>query len=468
MKRAGGVVSSPAMRRAILALSLLVPLGLWLGCGSAAGDDPSDAGAGGSTSAAGAGGFGAAGAAGDGGASGGTGGFDPQGGAGGQTSSGPNHLLGKVYAPNGTIPISGALVYLSPYPPEPIPDHVYCDKCVQLGEAIPFTTTAPDGSFDLGVSSSEGYLVVQKGAFRRVRKVENLVAGKQDVPKALTTMPPKTDKAQGDDVPKIAVVLGAWDPIELVLARMGLSAKITKDAFGKPRVLGKDADSFAIYGLHDLGEKSPYPGAQVLISTPAEIEKYHIVFIPCSGSSDLEATPKCSGVFASGSAVANTLTGFVQKGGRLYASDWSYEYVRQLFKGFVSWKGEGPMIGSACNPGGGDEAATATDPGLAAWLTAQGQPLTTVKDAWTHIDHVSPTASKDADGNPVTETPKVWVAAGGSPANTSFKFGCGRVLYSTYHTQPSSETDLALEPQALSLLYTILEVGVCIDQKLPG
>lgn len=452
------------MRRALVPASLLAfPLALWLGCGSAAsGDDPDP------TGTAGSGGSDAAGQGGDAGS--GTGGFNPQGGAAGtgQNNSGPNHLLGKVFAPEGTIPISGALVYLSPSPPEPIPDGVYCDKCVKLGEAIPFTTTAPDGSFDLGVSSDSGYLVVQKGAFRRVRKIEGLVAGKQDVPKAMTTMPPKTDKANGDDVPKIAIVLGAWDPIEIVLARMGLSAKVTKDAFGKARVLSKDADSFAIYGLHDLGEKSPYPTPQVLLSTPSEIDKYHIVFIPCSGGTNLQGDPKCEGVFTSGSAVANTLTGFVQKGGRVYASDWSYEYVRQLFKGFVSWQGESQTIGSACEGGGGDEGASVPDAGLSAWLSAQGKSLSTVKDAWTHIDHVTPTPTKDADGQPVTEKPKVWVEAQGNPASTSFKVGCGRVLYSTYHTQPTSETNTPLEPQALSLLYLILEVGVCIDQEVPG
>jgi hypothetical protein len=37
------------------------------------------------------------------------------------------------------------------------------------------------------------------------------------------------------------------------------------------------------------------------------------------------------------------------------------------------------------------------------------------------------------------------------------------VLYTTYHTQPTSETSVPLEPQALALLYLILEVGVCID-----
>lgn len=389
-------------------------------------------------------------------------------GAGG-TAPAAAHLKGKVVAPEGTIPISGALVYVAPTPPAGIPDHVYCDQCVHLDEGITYTTTAPDGSFDLGTDVGSGYLVVQKGAFRRVRPID-VVAGAQDVPLALTTMPARMDKANGDDVPKIAIVVGAWDPIEVVLARMGLEAKITTGFFGKVQVLSNDATGFAIYGTQALGETTNYPAPIVLLTTPAEIEKYHMVFIPCSGGTNSEdpSAPQCTGVYPYDPKVASTLDGFVKKGGRVYASDWSYEYVRQVFQGFLSWQGETSTIGSGCQGGGGEQFAPPVDADLAAWLAAQGQTLDTVKDAWTYLSAVHTKTDVDADGNPVSETPKVWVHADNDPATTSFKHGCGRVLYTTYHTQPSSATSGPLEPQALSLLYLILEVGVCIDTKIPG
>ncbi len=372
----------------------------------------------------------------------------------------PATLTGKVVAPEGTIPISGALVYTSTTAPPPIPDKVYCDKCVKLTDGTPFTTTKPDGTFSLPTFLGEQYLIVQKGAFRRVRTI-TATAGSQAVPKPLTTLPPKTDKAKGDDVPKIAVALGAWDPIEIVLARMGLEAKITVGGFpAKARVLSKDATGFAIYGVQDFGETSPYPSPDKLLSDPAEISKYHIVFVPCRGSSDFDSTPKCGGVYAG--AAKSTMDGFVKAGGRVYVSDWSYEYVRQIFPGFINWKGESSPIGSACEAGGGDEAAKVEDPGLAAWFAAQGKTLDTVKDAWTHINAVNPTPDLDPDGKPISVTPKVWVSAVSKPASTSFEHSCGRVLYTTYHTQPTAEASAALEPQALALLYLILEVNVCV------
>jgi hypothetical protein len=73
-------------------------------------------------------------------------------------------LTGTVYAPNGVIPVGGALVYVTNSPPDPIPDGVYCAECVELECGIDFTETDIDGSFTLGANSGGGkYLVVQKG-----------------------------------------------------------------------------------------------------------------------------------------------------------------------------------------------------------------------------------------------------------------------------------------------------------------
>ncbi len=161
----------------------------------------------------------------------------------GVTSSSGNpvaaaHLKGKVVAPEGTIPISGALVYVAAAPPRPSLTASTATSAY-LDSSIAFTTTAPDGTFDLGTSAvGKGYLVVQKGAFRRVREL-TVAAGEQEVPRSLTTMPSHMDKANGDDIPKIAIVVGAWDPIELVLARMGLEAKISQGPFGKTQVLSR-------------------------------------------------------------------------------------------------------------------------------------------------------------------------------------------------------------------------------------
>ena len=53
---------------------------------------------------------------------------------------------------------------------------------------------------------------------------------------------------------------------------------------------------------------------------------------------------------------------------------------------------------------------------------------------------------------------------GFSPATVSFQYGCGRTLFSTYHTE-NGAGGTGLLPQEKALLYTVLEVVLCIGAK---
>lgn len=74
----------------------------------------------------------------------------------------------------------------------------------------------------------------------------------------------------------------------------------------------------------------------------------------------------------------------------------------------------------------------------------------------------------DADGKMAKITPRVWAQARGAPVSSSIQPACGRVSYTTYHTQPTAEVYDPRQPQALALLYWILEVGVCMDPVVIG
>jgi hypothetical protein len=359
------------------------------------------------------------------------------------------HLTGKVLAPEGTIPISGALVYLVPSPPAAIPSSVYCDKCVQLAPDTAYTYSKADGSFDLGAySAGASYLVVQKGQFRRVRPI-TIAAGNQGVPSEMSTLPKKADPANGDSIPKMAIVQGAWDHIELSLAKLGLAKIVSNGIFG-------DTVSDASFDLKDA----------TLLHDRNALDGYHIVFIPCSFSSGTTCdTSQPSG----DSTVQNNLRAFAAGGGKIYVTDYAYEFVRQPFRGFVSWTGQTSDLGSACMPGSYDAPAQVDDPGLSAWLSAIGETNVTLQQSWTEISGVAPQQGLDSDGKAVTITPKVWVHAKQpgktTPATVSFENGCGRVLFSTYHTEGSGSASLIAQEKAL--LYVLLEVGVCVGQPPP-
>ncbi|MBK8939039.1 MAG: hypothetical protein IPM79_15770 [Polyangiaceae bacterium] len=107
------------------------------------------------------------------------------------------------------------------------------------------------------------------------------------------------------------------------------------------------------------------------------------------------------------------------------------------------------------------------DPELQAWLTAQGVPNPSFEAAYTYIDALNTVATTDVNNQPVMVTPKTWITGatpqGNKPLTISFEQQCGRVLFSTYHSESSD----GLLPQELALLYVILEVGVCLEVPVP-
>lgn len=372
------------------------------------------------------------------------------------------HLKGKVVAPEGTIPISGALVYVQLASPGAIPDGTYCDKCVKISQETPYTTTKPDGTFDLPTwKTGAQKLIVQKGAFRRVRDIQIIDEGDQDVPLELTTLPGRMDKANGDDIPKMAIIPGGWDEIELSLAKLGL-AKVTVNSFGKAKVDFSTA-GFDYYQPSNPLDFSDPKQPTVFLKDMNAVSKYHIIFFPCAGTPPTSETPGCTSTLATTGAVKDNLRNFVASGGKLYATDYSYEYVRQLFPGYLTWGGETDSIGSACTLGEWSAAADVKDQGLQDWLTAMNITDWDVQKSYTTVEGVHAVDTQDMDGNPAKVTPKVWVEGSGvGPATVSFERSCGRVLFSTYHTEADKGSPTELLPQEKALLYILLEVAVCV------
>lgn len=426
--------------RLFTVLALL--LGLFVACSANSGNEAS-------------GGGGGAGGAGGSSASGGTGVILDGGLDGDEPPPAVATLIGTVLAPEGTIPISGALVYLTKKAPDPIPDGLYCDKCVKLDFQTPYTLSGPDGGFHLGVPSTGSWtLVVQKGQFQKVRPIE-VTAGNVPVPLESTTLPKKTDAAKGDFIPKMAIVEEVWDSIDISLARLGLGTLAPTGLFGALQV----DRATAPYDYYD-GAPGAKGGYDAILENWSTLSKYHIVFLPCAWSNQTECNQSSP---ALDPVVQKNLQDFVAKGGKLYTTDYSYEFVRQIFPGYVDWKNQTSTLGSACLASSWDGAASSPDPGLTAWLATQGISAFDVKENWTAIAAVHAGNTTDPDGKPISVTPKVWVEAntqwGKLPATISFEQACGRVLFSTYHTEGSSQTML---PQERALLYILLEVAVCV------
>ena len=375
-------------------------------------------------------------------------------------------LHGKVVAPEGTVPVSNAIVYLTSNAPDAIPGSVYCDTCIHLTPLEPYAYTKTDGTFELAAyATGAQFLVVQKGQFRRVRPI-TVARGDQNVQPDMTRLPGKTDAANGDTIPKIAMAVGGFDAIDYSLSKLGIQ-EFYRYGDGPVGLPGSDGP----------GTKTNMTTLQ-LIASSAELAKYHIALMPCAALGYQQSQTDDSNVCgAPTDATKNALDVYVQSGGKLYVTDYAYEAVRQTWPGFITWyddlmnplDGTQAGVGTACRAGSETTQGTAEDKGLADWMTAIGETDLQLQASWTRIASVQAQPGVDPTGKSVTITPKVWMTSDVDgtklPATVSFEQKCGRVLFSTYHCEGDSRSQLLAQEKAL--LYVLLEVGVCVGQLPP-
>jgi hypothetical protein len=184
-------------------------------------------------------------------------------------------------------------------------------------------------------------------------------------------------------------------------------------------------------------------------------------------------------------AVQANLKQYVKEGGKYYVADWSYDYLRQTWD-MVHFDGDdGASVGSANSASFDyapyDSGGHAIDEGLYKWLEAQqvgwGGDNLILKENWDWVTNLTEGyIGDDPEAGPVYAKPDVIVegpheegvswqglpAGEIYPLTVGFPYGCGRVLYTTYHTVGSMGTGHAgIEVQERILVYLIMELGVC-------
>lgn len=372
-------------------------------------------------------------------------------------------LTGTVYAPNLTLPISGALVYVTSGPVEPPPDGVYCAECVKLDCNTPSTFTEPDGSFNLPVQSGPNQkLVVQKGQFLRVVDL-SIAPGPTALAADQTNLPGRWDPAAGMWIPRIAVYNTSPDKVKNVLAKFGLGQV--------------DGSGALVAGTENFTLVSDISAA--FLEDLAEMNKYHIIFVPCAATKYWPGAPNVPALRR------DNVQAYVAAGGKWYATDHSNEYIEVPFPEYQEFHSPGmPDIQPAYDSNG-----TVVDPELLAWLqalppglkdigngypTLNNLPGITTRLNYSGIDVISPVIVKDMEGKDVDVGHHTWVEGPCQscanpqmvrPMAITGQYGCGRMMYSTFEN--SSDNHPGLSPQELVLLYMILEIGVCFEETPP-
>jgi hypothetical protein len=383
----------------------------------------------------------------------------------GDCAPNPDALLeGTVYAPNMVLPISGALVYVTSDPVEPIPDEVYCAECVELDCTTPFTLSGPDGSFTLPAVSGPGQkLVVHKGQFLRIVDLD-IDPGMNAIPAAQSNLPGEWNPNAGMWIPRIAVYQTSPDAVYNVLAKFGLG----QVANG---ILQANTQQFTLIDDNDQG---------AFMDDLVEMSQYHIIFLPCASTKYWVGAPNIP------NSRIDNIRAYVEAGGKLYATDHSNEYIEGPFPAYQEFYNPGmPDIQPAYSSLG-----EVVEPDLLAWLDALPGPLKDIGGGYPNLLQL-PNITTQLNYSGIESTPEVlveddmgqdvnvghrtWVegpcqSCGNAPQNIrpmaiSGQYGCGRMMYSTFET--SSSAHAGLSPQELVLLYMILEITTCFDGTPP-
>ena len=391
-------------------------------------------------------------------------------------------LSGTVWAPNGEIPISGAVVYTTAAPPAGIPQQVYCDECQEVNCEDFVTFTNADGTFELDtVAADARYLVVRKGQFMRVTQID-IAEGSAALSAMLTTLPGVNNPGAGLYIPRIAVGYGAYDRIEDALGKFGLAD--TNIANFEERVI-PGTESFHLY---DNGRNPSTDGfvsqgnMGQLVADPSRLDDYHIIFVPCSSDGYIGQLNQQN---------IDNVREWVAAGGRWYVADWANEWLGLTFPEYQNFYDDG----FGADLGSYDSLADVLDPGLLDWLTALPNPLKNINplndeqhptllqlpkvptvDNWSGIQYPLPELFvQDMQGNDVNVGHKAWLEGPGDgfdipvnpnhPLTITGQYGCGKIQFTSYHAAEFFNY-VGLSPQELVLLYTILEIGVC-QEPLP-
>ena len=409
-------------------------------------------------------------------------------------SNNPTALSNASHA----IPVFDALVYISSTQPVLLERGVSCTECFLPSQNHALSNH--DGTFSLnGIVGGDYWVTITKAGFRRSFEITIADDELIELDETQTTLSSLHDPEQGAEIPSIALVRGNYDQIEAILGKMGMGQFDVDGSF----IWGSEQGIFDVYdGYISFGDTNSNSSVRDLLMDVELMSQYQMILFPCSSGFDgttLEDYP---------SIVWQNIRDYISRGGKMFVTDWSGEYVDNIFPEqmtFVgsydtpasAWDGttwDASQFGSANGfPSYNVHHAYALDDDLRAWLTGQEGPLPELNessfpitdidsinaedfliiDGWTQIQSLqSVSIGTDDEGQSVVDTPKVYVVgdvdgfpascpgAGCQPMTVTFEpVGCGRVMYSTYHT--ADESHGGLFPQERILMYLMMELGEC-------
>ena len=274
-------------------------------------------------------------------------------------------VTGTVTAPNGTLPLYNAIVFVPNKPLDPVPEGASCDRCGNVsGEPVVATITDTNGKFTLkNVPVGQDIpLVVQVGKWRRELKIAVEKCVDNPITDVNSTRLPK-NSAEGH-IPKIAVSTGWCDQLACLLPKLGLDASEYSLDKTKGRLhlyRGSQAKPLGAAAVAPAPAPTGTTDAQLFWNDVNQLKSYDMVMLSCECGEHNETKPQ---------AALDAMYAYASAGGRVFASHFHYTWFQNgptELRSVADWFG---APGNPENPPGPFSIDTSFPKGaaLADWL----------------------------------------------------------------------------------------------------
>jgi len=382
----------------------------------------------------------------------------------------PTSISGTVFAPNGTLALYGASVYIPLSDPGVITPGASCSRCQPLaGGSLVNVLSDPAGHFTLdNVPVGRNVpIVIQIGKWRRQVSVpEVLECQDNPLPANLTSLPKSRDEG---DMPRIAMVTGSCDAIECLIKKLGVSPSEFTIPSGPGRI-----HMYAANGANKLVNNDAFGTAVSLWGDLDKLKQYDIVMNSCECSTNASVKTQ---------QMMDNMKAYADFGGRLFLSH--YHHI------WISGERNVPTHAPAVWPGVATCQLDDSGP-TSATIDQVSNPKGAAFASWmvnvmgsSVMGSLSVTESRASCTRIDLTKAEQWAYYGGSPAIPAmFQFTtpnempkddrCGRVVFSDMHVSSSGGTSSPSTPfpqgcsattlngQEKALAFMFFDIASCV------
>ena len=227
-------------------------------------------------------------------------------------------ISGTVFAPNGTLALYGATVYVPNIDPGPLADGVSCARCDAPLPGQPIVRTLSDeaGHFKLdGVPyGTDVPVVIQIGKWRKQVTIPMVTACQDNaIPGNMTSLPRSTLEG---DMPKIAIATGGCDALECLVRRLGVDDSEFTTMGGSPGRIHLFAGGGG--GANKLANGKAMVPATTLWGDVNKLKDYDVTMLSCECSQEANTKPQTA---------MNAIKMYADMGGRVFGSHYHNVWI---------------------------------------------------------------------------------------------------------------------------------------------